>query len=124
MAGRKACTMMVCAPSRVERLGDAAQVQAIVLHAEDARTAHAVERLEDDVAVLGMEGAHGLDAARHQRGRDVQRELEDGELFRVFAQRLRLVEDAGTFALGLLSRWVAYRYSASNGGSLRMTTAV
>ena len=40
----------------VERLDDAAQVQPIGLDPKDAHAPHAVERLEDDVAMLGMKG--------------------------------------------------------------------
>jgi hypothetical protein len=39
--------------------------------------------------------------ARHQGRADVLRELQDRELFRVFAQRLRAVEDLRAFAPGL-----------------------
>jgi hypothetical protein len=85
----------------VERLGDGPEVQAVGADAEDAHAAHAVQRLEDDVAVLGVEGADGRGAARHERGRDELRELEDGELLGVVAQRRGAVEDACTLALGL-----------------------
>ena len=85
----------------VERLGDAAEVEAVGADAKDAHASHAVERLEDDVAVLGMEALDRRLVARHDRRRDVLRELEDGELLRVFAQGLRRIEDARAFALGL-----------------------
>ena len=48
--------------------------------AEDAHAAHAVEGLEDDVAVLGVEALDLGLAARHERRRDELRELEDREL--------------------------------------------
>jgi len=96
--------MMVCAPSTVQRLDDAAQVQAVVLDAEDARAAHAVQRLEDDVAVLGMKAPHVVRIARHQGGADELRKLQDGQLFGVVAQGARLVEDPRAFALGLLQQ--------------------
>ena len=51
----------------VERLDDGAEVQPVGLDAEDAHAAHAVERLQDDVLVLGMEGAHRVGVARDQR---------------------------------------------------------
>jgi hypothetical protein len=43
----------------------------------------------------------GRGAARHERGRDELRELEDGELLGVVAQRRGAVEHACTLALGL-----------------------
>ena len=52
----------------VQRLDDGAQVHTISAHAEDAHAPHAVQRLEDDVLVLGVEGAvikaHGNSNAR------------------------------------------------------------
>jgi hypothetical protein len=51
----------------VQRLDDhIAQVRPSA-DAEDAHAAHAVERLEDDVAVLGVESAHSLEASRVTR---------------------------------------------------------
>ena len=88
----------------VQRLDDAAQVQPVVLHPEDAHATHAVQRLQDDVTVRGVEGADGLGAARHQRGAAELRELHDGQLFRVVAQGPRLVKYLGPFALGLLQQ--------------------
>jgi hypothetical protein len=95
---------MMVSPVLVQRLDDGAQVQRIGLHAEDAHAAHAVQRLEDDVLVLRVEGAHVVGAARDQRGAHVLRELHDRELFRVVAQRARLVEHPGALALGLLQQ--------------------
>jgi hypothetical protein len=88
----------------VERFDDGAQVHAIGPDAEDAHAAHAVQRLEDDVLVLCMEGADGIGLARHQRGRRKLRELHQRELLGVVAQRARAVEDARAFALGLLQQ--------------------
>jgi hypothetical protein len=85
----------------VERLDDAAQVQAVGPDAEDAHAAHAVQRLEDDVVVLGVEGAHVVGVARHQRGPDELRELQDRQLLGVVAQRRGLVEHTRAFTLGL-----------------------
>ena len=48
----------------VQRLDDRAEVQAVGADAEDARAAHAVERLQDDVAVLGVEALAAPSASR------------------------------------------------------------
>ena len=71
----------------VQRLDDAAEVQAVGADAEDAHAAHAVERLQDDVAVLGVEARHRRRVARDERRRDELRELEDRELLGMVAQR-------------------------------------
>ena len=88
----------------VQRLGDAAEVEPVGADAEDAHPAHAVERLEDDVAVLGVEAADLGRLARDQRRRDVLRELQDRQLLRVVAQRARTIEHARALALGLLQQ--------------------
>ena len=80
------------------------EVQPVGADAEDAHAAHAVERLQDDVAVLGVEALDVAFVARHQRRPDELRKLEDRELLRVVAQRARLVEDTRAFALGLLEQ--------------------
>src|SRR5690606_19504995 len=48
----------------VERFDDRAQVHAVGTNPEDAHATHAVERLEDDVPVFGVEVANGLGRAR------------------------------------------------------------
>src|SRR6478736_602953 len=58
----------------IERLGDAAEVEAVGADAKDAHAAHAVERLEDDVAMLAVEALDRRLVARHDRRRDVLRE--------------------------------------------------
>ena len=83
--GQKLLHHHALGPVLVQRLDDGAQVQAIVFHPEDAHATHAVQRLEDDVAVRGVESLDGLGAARHQRGAAELRELHDGQLFRVVA---------------------------------------
>ena len=88
----------------VQRFDDAAQIQPVGLDAENAHAAHAIERLQDDVLVLGMKGAYRLRIAGHQRGADVLRELHNRQLLGVVAQRTRLVEYLGAFALGLLQQ--------------------
>ena len=88
----------------IERLDDGAKIESVGLHAEDAHSTHAVERLEDDVAVLRMEGLHVLRLPRDERGRGKLGELHHGELLRMVAQRRGLVEDARTLALGLLEQ--------------------
>ena len=85
-------------------LDDAAEVQPVGLDAEDAHAAHAVERLEDDVAVFGVKGADGGCRARDQRGRDEWLELHDGEFFRMVAQGAGAVDDQRALALGLLQQ--------------------
>jgi uncharacterized iron-regulated membrane protein len=91
----------------VQGLGDGAEVQAVGLDAEDAGAAHAVERLQDDVVVLGVEAAHLVGVARHQRRADELRELHHRQLLRVVAQRRRLVEHAAPSRSACSSRWVA-----------------
>ena len=88
----------------VQRLDDGTQVQAVVLDAEDAHAAHAVQRLQDDVAVLGVEGAHGQRIARDQGRAGELRKLQDGKLLRMVTQGTRLVENFRTFALSLLQQ--------------------
>jgi hypothetical protein len=51
-----------------------------------------------------VEAPHFVGLPRHQRRAHELRELHDRELFRVVAQRGRLVEDARAFALGLLQQ--------------------
>ncbi len=70
----------------VQRLDDGAEVQAIGADPEDAHAAHAVQRLEDDLLVLGVEALHVLGVARDQRRADELRKLHDGELLGVVAQ--------------------------------------
>ena len=48
----------------VERLDDGAQVQPVGPDAEDAHAAHAVQRLEDDLLVLGVEARDTSSASR------------------------------------------------------------
>ena len=50
----------------VQRLGDAAEVQAIRPHAKDTHAAHAIERLEDDVAQFVDERIKIVGGAAHQ----------------------------------------------------------
>ena len=88
----------------VERLGDAAEVQPIGADAKNPHAAHAVERLQDDVAVHGVEALDRFGVARDQRRRDPLREFEDRELFGVVAECRRPVEHARAFALGLLQQ--------------------
>ena len=95
ISGMYFCAMIVRAPFALEHLDDRAEVHAVGLDAEDAHAAHAVERLQDDVAVLAMEGAQARRVARDQRRRD-----ELAETRRSRASRCgrgspgRLVEDA------------------------------
>ena len=84
--------MILCASTIII---NGAQVQAIGLDAEDARAAHAVERLEDDVLVLGVEGAQARFIRRYQGRRGEFGKLGNGQLFIVVADGGRLVEDAG-----------------------------
>ena len=48
----------------VQRLDDAAEVQPVFADAKDALAAHAVERLQDDVAVLGVKAPDLAPASR------------------------------------------------------------
>ena len=85
----------------VQGFDDAAQVHAVRANPEDAHAAHAVQWLEDDVAVLGVKGFHVGLFTRDQRGADELRKLQDGQLLGVVPQGRRLVEDPGAFALSL-----------------------
>ena len=82
------------AAARVQRLDDDAEVHAVGADAKDAGAAHAIHRLVDDVAVLGVEARDSSAARVTARRADELRELENGELFRMIAQRRRLIEDA------------------------------
>ena len=88
----------------VQGFGDAAQVQTVVLDPKDASTAHAVERLEDDVAVLGMKAPNVGRITRHQRGADELSKLENRQFFGVIANGPRLVENLRALPLGLLEQ--------------------
>jgi len=88
----------------VERLHDAAQIEAVLLDPEDAHAAHAIERLQDDVLVLGMEQPDVLRRARDQGRGNQFGELKNGQFFRMVAQRARPVEDPRAFALGLFEQ--------------------
>ncbi len=85
-----------------EGLDDDADVGVILLHAEDGGAAHAVQRLEDHVLVLGVEGAQLVGAAGHQRGRGVFGKPGGVELLVGVAQALGLVDDEATLVLGPL----------------------
>ena len=96
----------------VQRLDDAAQVHAVSLDAENTHAAHAVERLQDDVLVLGVKALDVFRVTRDQRWADELRELHDGELFRVVAQRARLVENPRAFSLSLFEQMSAVKVLA------------
>ncbi len=85
-----------------EHLDDRAEIHPVGLHTEHAHPAHAVERLDDHVAMLGVEGAQARRITRDERRRDELRKLADRELFRVIADRLRLVEHVRARPLGKL----------------------
>jgi hypothetical protein len=55
ISGRNFCTITALGAVAIERLRDAAQIQAVWANPEDAHAAHAIERFEDDVLVFGME---------------------------------------------------------------------
>ena len=82
----------------------APKVQAVGLDPENARAAHAVERLEDDVVVLGMKAFDVQRVARDQGRTDELGPFQDGQFFRMVAQRAGLVEHPGALALGLLQQ--------------------
>ena len=85
----------------VQRLDDAAQVEAVARDTEDAHPAHAVQGLENDVAVLGMELPHVGLAAGDQGGRNELGKFQDGQFFRVVTQRAGPVEHLCTLPFGL-----------------------
>ena len=89
---------------RVQGLDDDAQIQAVIAHAEDAGAAHAVQRLENDVAVLCVKTADIGRAACHQGRTTELCKLHDRQLFRMVTQCPRLVEYPRAFALGLLQQ--------------------
>ena len=88
----------------IQRLDDAAQVEAIFLYTKYPHAAHAVQWLEDDVLVLGVEAFDGLCLARDQSRADELGKLQDRQLFGVVAQSPRLVKHLGTLPLGLLQQ--------------------
>jgi hypothetical protein len=61
--------MMVRAPFVGQRLDDDVAVGVVAMHAENLAAAHAVERLEDDIALLVDEGVDVGRIAGNQRGR-------------------------------------------------------
>jgi hypothetical protein len=70
----------------VERFDDHTQIQAVCAHLENAGATHAVQGLQDDVAMLRMKGADVGFAARDEGGRNELRKLQNRELFGVVAQ--------------------------------------
>ncbi len=85
-----------------EGFDDDADVGVIFLHAEDGGAAHAVQRLEDDVLVLGVEGTQLVSSTSDERGRGVLGKPGGVELLVGVAQALRLVDDEAAFILGPL----------------------
>ena len=74
-----------------EHLQHRTQILVVRLHAEDARAAIAVKRLDDDVLVLGAEGVD-LHAIRgDERGRHQPLELGDEQFLRRVAHMRRIV---------------------------------
>jgi hypothetical protein len=71
---------------------------------EDRRAAHAVQRLENDVAMLRGELAQDIRAAADQRGRGALRKLRREQLLVAVTQALRLVDYQHPGALGLLEQ--------------------
>src|SRR5688572_8236010 len=79
-------------------LDDDIAVRIIGAHAEHVLAAHHVEPFHDDVALLVDERLEALGLARYQRRRGEARELGDGELLVVVADRVGSVEHAGALA--------------------------
>ena len=95
--------MMVRAPLSVSvsrmalRLGSG-------LQPEHAGATHAVQRLDDHVLVLVVEGFQTGHVAGHQRGRGELADFGDGQLFRVIADGRAGVEDLGALLLGVFQQ--------------------
>ncbi len=87
-----------------QRLDHRAEVHAVRADPEDAGPAHAVQRLEDDIALLGVEFAQALGVARDDGRCGELAELRDRQLLGVVADRLRLVEHARALPLGDLQQ--------------------
>ncbi len=77
--------------------GDHAEVRVALFNAEDRRTAHAVQRFQDDIAVFLPEGFQLRFAARHQRLWRQVGEPGGVELLVAVAQALRFVDDQRPF---------------------------
>ena len=71
---------------------------------EDRGAAHAVQRLEDHIAMLGHELAQHIRAAADHRGRRALREQRGEQLLVAIAQALWTVDHQHTLALGLFEQ--------------------
>ena len=72
--------------------------------------------------MLGMKARTAVHVAGDQGGGDVEQKLQNSQLFRVFAQGLWLVENAGALAFGLGQQMGGVEVLGIE-GSLRISTA-
>ena len=87
-----------------QRFDDHVAVRVVVANPEHLIPAHAVQRLEDGVAVGVDKGINQRGITRHQRRYGKLREFTDRQLFRMVAQCLGFVEDARAFGFGTLQQ--------------------
>ena len=82
-----------------QRFQDHVEIRIAAPTAEDRTAAHAVERLEHHVTVLGDEAFDLMRIAGDERGRDTLRKMQREQFFVGVAQRLRIVDDQHAGAL-------------------------
>ena len=80
-------------PVMRDRLDDDAYIVVLLVYAKYRDAAHAIERFQDDVAMLGEEVADQGFAARDERGRGELRKTRDRHFLVVVANRARAVDD-------------------------------
>ncbi len=81
------------AEDELEHLDQRVEVGVVLADAEDGRAAVAVERLDDDVLVLGAEALRILDAARDKRRRHEIEKVEDEHFLGRIAHAGGIVDD-------------------------------
>ena len=86
---------MRLAIGRVEQLDQRSEVAAVAADPEHRSAGKAVQRLDDDVAMLFQELPRRAERACQHRRRHELREVEHPQLFRRIADRRRVVDDQG-----------------------------
>ena len=81
------------APHAAEQFGERGEVGAVAADAEHRRAGIAVERLDDDLAMPGVERLQLVERARDQRRRHEAREVEHEQFLGRVADAARVVDD-------------------------------
>jgi hypothetical protein len=92
--------MIVRAPSCGQRLDDHVAVRVVVADAEDLAAAHAVERLQDGIALMSMNEWMSAGFAGHQRRHRERQELGHREASPSDRAGARPVEDTRSLGFG------------------------